>query len=615
MKNGGYNVFDGFEFPVFVIKGGSVLYANKALMDLAVGKYKVSEGTKGLFAALKIDGLSASALSSASPNPLSSVTYNRNGVRQQVLVISQQTKDGGHIVMLAGAEGRFKTLAEELDLYKMVFENISEPVWIFNRESYKILGFNIKAVERYGYSPAELMKMTIMDIRPQDEILVVQNAVDKTAHTKSVTHFSAIRHMKKDGSIIFVDISSACITYKGQPAMMAIATEVTEREKEREQKEFLFARHKNSLDNMTDGFALHQSVRTGKGDISDFIILEWNKAAENITGISSQSITGKYLFEAFPETAGTNTAAKFIETAAKGKTLRFESSVYPGKPSKRVFDITSYRVEGGFACIIRDITEKKKLMKRLKMKNLRLKKMNRELKSVNEMKSNILSNVSHEFRTPLSVTKGYAGMILGQKLGPVNGEQKKALQIALRNIDKLTLMIESLISYSKIQSGIDKPTCEAFSLDDMIIEVIESFREKAEVRGIKISFSPDLELIRCYADRSKIEQVFYNLMSNAIKFNREEGEITIAVRKMKRSAKVAVNDTGTGIPKKEIPSVFKKFFQGASPLAKKYAGMGMGLYISKEIIRLHGADLTVASAVGEGTTFSFSLPLAPEADL
>ena len=246
--------------------------------------------------------------------------------------------------------------------------------------------------------------------------------------------------------------------------------------------------------------------------------------------------------------------------------------------------------------------------KDLAARNEQLERLNRDLRSVDEMKSSLLANVSHELQTPLVLIKGYTEMILKRKIGPLTTEQEKGLSVALRNIDRLVEMIDNLLDFSRMERGESPLDLEEFPLWQVVDEVVDLLRAKLDAAGISLTTEYETDDLRVRADRGKISQVFINLLSNAIKFNRPQGRIAIRVGAPEDGRlAVEIRDTGIGIPAGEREKIFDRFYQvEATPPRRE--GTGIGLSIVKEILSLHQCDIRVESAEGEGSRFLFTLP-------
>lgn len=240
--------------------------------------------------------------------------------------------------------------------------------------------------------------------------------------------------------------------------------------------------------------------------------------------------------------------------------------------------------------------------------------LNDELRTLDEKKTQLLANLSHELQTPLVAIRGYTEMILKGRLGPVNEEQRKGLGLSLRNIDRLVGLIEDLLTLARMDREAESLRFSEFPVDGIVEEAVELLREG--IRAKRLTVAPAIEgpALTIRADRDKILQVFLNLLTNAVKFNREGGRIEVEIRRAEpRFAVVKVTDTGVGIPEAELERIFERFYQASSAGESARQGTGIGLAIVRDILRLHGCVIRVESRVGEGTTFTFTLPLAPGA--
>jgi PAS domain S-box-containing protein len=249
--------------------------------------------------------------------------------------------------------------------------------------------------------------------------------------------------------------------------------------------------------------------------------------------------------------------------------------------------------------------------KALAQRNDQLERLNAELRSLDEMKSNLLANVSHELHTPLVSIKGYTEMILKRKLGPLTPEQERGLGVALRNIDRLVEMIDNLLSFSRMEKGETRLRLEDAPFWQLVDEAIEMVGERVRKKNLQVTtqYETDDLVVRC--DRGKIGQVLVNLLTNAVKFNREGGRITIAARRGETGfLEVDVADTGVGIPEDALDKIFERFYQVDGSPSRRYEGTGIGLSIVRDILRLHGCSIRVRSEVGKGSVFTITLPLA-----
>ena len=234
---------------------------------------------------------------------------------------------------------------------------------------------------------------------------------------------------------------------------------------------------------------------------------------------------------------------------------------------------------------------------------------NEELKSLDRMKDDFLSNVSHEFKTPLTSIQGYSQLIGDETLGSVNEQQKKAVDTVIRNSERLRRLVDSLLYLSRAQSGKLNYSFDNIDIEDVIDNSIQDLVLQAESKGIELAKDIQGELPMVYADRDKMMDVFVNLIDNAVKFTPQGGKITISAHASEDSIYMEVEDTGIGIPEDKIPKLFKRFYQVDSSVKRRYGGTGLGLYICKKIVEDHKGDIHVTSVEGKGTTMHIHLPL------
>jgi signal transduction histidine kinase len=246
----------------------------------------------------------------------------------------------------------------------------------------------------------------------------------------------------------------------------------------------------------------------------------------------------------------------------------------------------------------------------LQEKNEQLERLNTELRSLDEMKSNLLANVSHELHTPLVSIKGYTEMILKRKLGPLTPEQERGLSVAQKNIDRLIELIDNLLSFARLETGETQLRIEDIPLFQLVDEAVDLVAERIRRRNLSVTTQYESDDLVVRGDRVKLGQVFTNLLTNAVKFNRDGGRIAIAARPGRGGfLDIEVADTGIGIPPEEQEKIFERFYQVESGPKRRYEGTGIGLAIVRDILRLHGGNIRVQSTPGQGSTFEFSLPL------
>jgi len=228
------------------------------------------------------------------------------------------------------------------------------------------------------------------------------------------------------------------------------------------------------------------------------------------------------------------------------------------------------------------------------------------LKEIDSMKSEFVSTVSHEFRTPLTSMNMGLNMVINEDTGELNEEQRELLEAAYEDVERLTELVSDLLDLSKIESGRIEMEFDKVDINDIIEKTLNPFYKQAEEKGIALKFKQSEDNVFAYADPSKISWVISNLVGNALRYA-DEGKIEVGAEIKGRRVLVSVADNGPGIPREYQSKIFDKFVRAGNDKDEK-SGTGLGLAISKEIITAHNGRIWVDSEEGEGSTFSFYIP-------
>ena len=231
-----------------------------------------------------------------------------------------------------------------------------------------------------------------------------------------------------------------------------------------------------------------------------------------------------------------------------------------------------------------------------------------ELHRIDEERREMVGGVSHDLRAPLTTLQGHLETMLYKEQQLSQDERKEFLTVAIKNCHRLGRLIEDLFELAKLDSYRHKLKRERFSLDELILDVVQKFEAVAKKRGITLVAEGTDEISTVTADIGLIERALDNLLSNALTHTGGEGTVTVDLSKKDNKYNITVKDTGVGIDDEDIPHIFEKFYRAKSSLSAT-SGAGLGLAITKKIVELHGSDIEVKSNVGSGTTFSFSLPV------
>lgn len=222
-------------------------------------------------------------------------------------------------------------------------------------------------------------------------------------------------------------------------------------------------------------------------------------------------------------------------------------------------------------------------------------------------KSEFLANMSHELRTPLNAIMGFSELL--QDDVTLNAKQKEYIGYVLDSSHHLLNLINDILDISKIEAGRTELEVSRVVLNDILERSLILVKEKAHKHGIKLSLNMDKPDTEIEADERKLKQIIYNLVSNAVKFTPDGGNIGIEVKTQKDSVSVSVWDTGLGIEKENQERIFNPFVQLESPYSKKFQGTGLGLAITRKLVEMHGGKISVESEPGKGSRFTFTLPV------
>jgi PAS domain S-box-containing protein len=275
----------------------------------------------------------------------------------------------------------------------------------------------------------------------------------------------------------------------------------------------------------------------------------------------------------------------------------------------------------GMVIVFRDITERRRseelmnhykrdLEETVKQRTAELEKAKERAESADHLKSAFLATMSHELRTPLNSIIGFSGIMMTEKTGPLNEEQKKQMGMVQASGRKLLSLINDILDLSKIEAGQLTIHVENFNLLEILQEIVKMETPNAQEKGITI-FLKNREGLDLLSDRQRVQQIFLNLVNNAVKFT-DQGSVNIQFFQDENQVRVEVADSGIGIEKENQEKLFSPFFQAGGSLSRKNKGTGLGLSICKSLVELLEGSISVKSELGRGSTFTVILPLKIE---
>jgi PAS domain S-box-containing protein len=285
-----------------------------------------------------------------------------------------------------------------------------------------------------------------------------------------------------------------------------------------------------------------------------------------------------------------------------GSSLPVEISLSPVK-SEDGFRVTA---------IIRDISDRRQSEDRFREMQQgytrELESRNREIERANQLKSEFLASMSHELRTPLHTIIGFAELLAEELEGPLNGKQQRFVDHIHTDSLHLLALINDILDISKIESGRLELRRETFDIASVLGETLASLRPQGVAKSITIETSLAIPPA-IFADRLRVKQVLFNLLSNALKFTPEGGRVQVEGALRDGFIEISVSDTGIGIPKDQHEAVFDKFYQVGATTKGVREGTGLGLAITKALVEEHGGHIRLESEPGKGSRFTFTIAL------
>ena len=236
-----------------------------------------------------------------------------------------------------------------------------------------------------------------------------------------------------------------------------------------------------------------------------------------------------------------------------------------------------------------------------------IKEQNEKILEADKVKNEFLANISHELRTPLNSILGFSDILGTQLYGNLNPKQEEYVNDIKISATHLLGMINEVLDMSKIEANAMKVVKSAFWISRAVDEVVNILSPLAQKKNVKLIKNMDVDF-EVFADYQKIQQILYNLVSNAIKYSPENDEVEISVNSDNENFRILVHDNGIGIDKKYHGKIFAKFVQLDSAYTKKESSTGLGLTITKELVELHGGKISLISEVNNGSTFIVEIP-------
>ncbi|MDP2217691.1 MAG: PAS domain-containing sensor histidine kinase [Methanolobus sp.] len=480
---------------------------------------------------------------------------------------------------------------------------------IFSDHSGMISFWNKAATTLFGYDEAEVMGEPLTVIMPKrykkahegwDQII----SIGKSPVMGRIFEASGLR---KDGSEFPLEIAATTTRMNGKVFHGAFLNDISRRK----MKERLTTISKNKYRMIFQKSPLGIFHFDEKG-----VITQCNEKLVKIVGAAHENVISTIINFNMLTSFKDEAMVKCIKQVLSGIPARYEDdfiSPFSDKvvPIKAEFSpvISEEGKLMGGVCVVEDFTERKTAEKALSKYAEDLAKANTELKSLDRMKDEFLSNLRHELKTPLIPIRGYSELMAEGALGELNEKQKDAMEKVLLSSERLKRLIDSLLYVSITEGGNAEYTFVLLRVAEVLESAICDRSPEMISKGHKIEKDLPRDLPLIEGDLEYLTDVFVNLIDNAIKFTPSGGNIRICAAVEDSNIHIQISDDGIGIEEANLPKIFTRFYQVDGSSTRKYGGNGLGLYICKKIVEAHKGSIRLESIRNRGTTIHVYLPV------
>jgi PAS domain S-box-containing protein len=462
--------------------------------------------------------------------------------------------------------------------------------------------WNAGAERLFGYTADEVVGRPVTMLMPPDRVNEEPGILARIARGERIEHYETVRR-RKDGTLVEVSLSISPIRDLSGRVIGAskIGRNISERRQAEETAAYLAAIVSSSTDAIV-------------GKTLDGIVRSWNGAAERLFGYRADEAIGRSITLIVPPER-LHEEDDVLRRIRRGERVEHYETVRVRKDGTEVeVSLTISPVRNaagdiiGASKIARDITERRLYEKEREVLLAREREARAEAEAVNRAKDDFLATLSHELRTPLNAILGWGHVLDRGRTDPKIVE--RALDTIMRSARQQAQLVEDLLDLSSIISGRFRLNPRPVDLVAVLTAALESVRPAIEAKGLRVETQFDPSVGAVSGDPGRLEQVFWNLLSNSAKFTPKGGTVRVRLAGAPSRAIVTVSDTGIGIRPDVLPSIFDRFRQGDSSITRAHGGLGLGLAIVKQLVELHGGTAEGSSpGEGLGATFTVSLPV------
>ena len=516
-----------------------------------------------------------------------------------------------------GGEGK-ENLRQSEERFKLLVESVRDYAIFMLDPQGHVLTWNAGATRFKGYRAEEIIGQHFSRFYPPEEIARGLPEHELQVAAKEGAFEDEGWRVKKDGSLFWANV---VITAMRDPdgelvGFAKVTRDLTQRRAHEEDLRRSEERFRLLIEGVAD-YAIFMLDPNGR-------VSTWNMGAERIKGYTADEIIGQHFSIFYPQEAKDSgwpdhelrvaaEKGKFVDT---GWRLRKDGTTFWANVT-----ITALRDDAGqllgFAKLTRDLTQAKRAEAMETANQQREEMLDAERNArmaaqrATRLKDEFLATLSHELRTPLSAILGWTQLLLRPDASKGPEQQKRAIEVIDRNARAQVKLIDDLLDLSRVMTGKLRLDLHQVSLGSIVEAAVDSARPSADVKGIRLKaiLSSNSDIVS--ADSARLQQVVWNLLTNAIKFTPKGGQVQVLLQRVNSHLELSVSDTGVGIPANYLPHVFDRFSQKDSSTTRAFGGLGLGLAICKQLVELHGGSIRAASlGEGRGATFSVQLPLS-----
>ncbi|WP_292468325.1 PAS domain S-box protein [Methanolobus sp.] len=520
------------------------------------------------------------------------------GYHKWVRAIAHPKIEHGKVVKLTGALQDItekKEAEDELkrndERYRSLFEQSNDAIFL-NHIDGQIVDVNERACEMFGYTKEQFQKMNVVDLlapyhKAAGVVGMQQFREDGDVYVHTL-------YAKANDETFDAEVNAKVL--EGYPDLaQAIVRDISKQKKAEEDIIRSETKYRSLFEQSNDAIMIHDL--NGR-------ILEANKRACEMFGYSETELKKISMTDL--------TLAEDRDTI-KERMKKIETEGYCRRDNKMIssdgsiiyVDISASFLKaqkGMIQTVGRDMTDR--VRTEAAMLSAKIK-----AETANRTKSEFLANMSHELRTPLNSIIGFSDVMIDGMTGEISSKQEHYLQNISESGHHLLSLINDILDISKIEAGKMELNFDMIDIPSAISEITAMMHPLTSDKNLTVDVDLPDNLPEVMADRSKIKQILYNLIGNAIKFTDNNGRITIIAKIRDTNLQISVIDTGIGISPNDQKKLFKPFSQIDSSTSRKYEGTGLGLALVKELVELHGGRVWVESELGKGSNFTFELPI------